>query len=780
MATANGDTLYTNTEIEAAIKNGYNVTLLRDTHGFVNVSAPITVNTNGYAFRYLSDSYVGVNSGTQISFMVGNVTVKWHVGNQVITEQYEASKIATFKGSLSEVNGLTYVKNEGENGVTFSIFATGWSKTEDGRALSSAEMVVTATNCEFWLVNKIPVDCLFVKIDSSGAITKYNSENDLRGLLSSGGGTYDIVLCRDVELKTSSAITIAKSGKTLYLNGFTISHKQNDVHLFYYNNGATGNFNIIGPGTIEAVGSRTIFTSYSSTVDKTSAYGFVARNVTFKTNGQLADLRIGQHVFTKCTLIQTDTNKALFALWNKNENFLGGGVPENLLTVTFDECLVSASAGLISYSASSYSRVYVQNSEIKLATYLLDSASTILYFEANGETSIIANSLFSNNSGNYTGVIFRDGVACNFVISTSYLDNGTALTNNYNAALPYRVSDDYAKVTWKNANGEILLTELVPVGVSLRTSNPVIAEYLKNDGRGYTYNLITVSGNEDITLSPVANSSAPIKVSMTVHNDLTMYLYIEKAEMDTYVQSVKVGGTRIMSSSYEIVDIDGITYYKYAISTFKPAKASEVIDIIVEYSDGGVTALKTSAVNYLEDLLVISNNDAEKTLIVKLLKYIQSAQIYFNSTSVLEQERISGIIEQYKQYDLVFGNLRENNVATGTMRNVIRSVCFNLSASVRMRFYLNPTYTGTLTVLFNGTTSSYVISNGLINGCDYIEIIMPADSINGTLELSDGQNTVYYGLNAYATSINKMDHTLYNMLVCLSEYSSAATYYLSK
>ena len=239
-------------------------------------------------------------------------------------------------------------------------------------------------------------------------------------------------------------------------------------------------------------------------------------------------------------------------------------------------------------------------------------------------------------------------------------------------------------------------------------------------------------------------------------------------------------GNRLKSGYYEIVTVNGKTYYRYSILSFKPSQAAKVVNIVIEYSDGSTKALSTSAVRYLEEILAASTSDSEKTLVIKILKYIQSAQIYFGSVDGLEQDKISGIIEQYKAYDLVFGGLNSCRSETGALNNAIKSACFNMSASVRIRFYFNSTYSGNFSIVFNGNTTNYTVKNGFIGAYDYIEIVMPATRLNDTLLLSDGTNTVEYGLGAYATAMNKTDYKLHNMLVCMSEYSSAANAYVGK
>ena len=773
-----GTVINTVSELENAIANGSNISILRNIGSVVNVTSAVAVNTNGYVFKYASSNYLARSNGDYLIFETGSIKVKWHIGDTVFEQSYTASQVAVFNGSSDKIGKLTYTKIETEDGTVYKFYETGWANTPGGNALAPSDMVVSKDNCEFWLVSNVPIDCMFVKLDSNGQITRYYNVQKLAELFRTAGN-YNIVLCQDVELADVNLISVAADGKTLNLNGYTLSHTTVDAHLFNYNNGSQGNFNIVGPGTIKAENTRTIFTSSSNTADTTSNYGFVAKNVNFVTNGQMADLRVGQHKFINCNISQSSTTKPLIALWNKNPSTDNYSNPKNLLTVTFEGSTVTAYA-LVSYSAESYSEVYVKNSAISAQVYLWESGNTLVKFSVSENSSLISPKLAKDMTIKYTGASFANGTLTNMEIPATYLKNGTVLTNNYDTALPYRVSNNYATLVWKDKDGNVLLTEHVAVGVTPKLTNAKIAEYLSAGGKGYTYELMAVSSTGQVVLTPVLKDTSPMLISMAIENDLTMYFYIAKSEMDTVVKSVRVNGILITLSSYELVTVGNVEYYRYSIIEFTPAKASDNIHIAIEYSNGSTKTVDTSAVNYLEEVLALSTSDSEKTLAVKLLRYIQNAQIYFGSTNSFEIDKISQILDQYKEYDVIFGGMSEERPAIGALRGSIRSACFNLSASVRIRFYLATNYTGRISITFNGTTTYYDVSSGKCSGNDYIEVIMPAATINDTLTLSDGTNTVNYGLSAYSTTLNNTDKALDNLLSSISEYSAAAKNYIGK
>ena len=365
-------------------------------------------------------------------------------------------------------------------------------------------------------------------------------------------------------------------------------------------------------------------------------------------------------------------------------------------------------------------------------------------------------------------------------IPSVYLPSNAILTINYDPSLIYLVSDNYAKVTWKTADGTDIVSEYVSVGVTPKVVSDKVKDYLKNAGGGYSYALNPILDTSDVNLVPSIKRNATVLQSMTINEDLSLYVYLNKNEIDSNVKSVKVNGVRLMKDAYTTVEIDGISYYMYQVISTVPANACREIRIELSFLDGSTNQITTSIVDYLENLLLLSVDKDEKVLAVKILKYIASAHQYFAPSNRSDYERVTNIVTKYKEYDLIFGTLAEEYIATDSLKNSIKSACFNLSASVRIRFYINPEFTGDIEVKFNGVTHSFKAVNGKIDELDYIEVFMSADTINDTVEIISQGQRLEYGLNAYATSLNCSDPVLRELLTSLCYYSSAAKAYLNK
>lgn len=782
LAVANGVYLYNNSELEEKLKNGITVTLLRDTNSLVSINGPANVNTNGYDFKYVSDNYFGVVKGNVITFSKDNVKVTWHVGDEIFEEIYTGASIAEFKLQSYKIGTITYSITDYANGGRIcQFYTTGWSNIPLGAALSKEEMIVSKDNCEFWLVNNVPLDCLFATVDDNGVVTPYYDEQSLRTLIASDIGCKEIYLCNDVEIKNTGALNLSRIGKKVYLNGYTLSHRQTDVHMFYFNTGASADFEFVGPGTLEADTSRTMFTSYASETGLTSVYGVVVRNADIIVNPQLADLRTGNHRFINCRIYHS-SGKSLMALWNKNPN-VNNGVPANLLKFTFSGCVVESKDlvknPLVSFTSNGYAELYIIDTSIISSCPLFESGNTSVKIDISGESSLKASIIVTNTTANYSNVHVGNGVATNIELPAKYMPEGAVLTSNYNASLPYLVSQSYATVLWKDLNGNTIYEELVSVGVTPKINATAVLKYLKQLNNAYTYEVEKVDSTDQVVFTPIAKTEVTILQSMYIQDDLSMYLYIDKDEMDTQINFIRVNGTKIMPSSYEVVVLNGKSYYKYKISSFTPSNACDDVLVSVERLDGGIQQFTISAVDYLESLLAISSSDSEKILAVKLLKYIQSAYAYFKSSKIAEYNRLDSIIEEYRAYDPVFATLKSETSATGALKDCIQSARMNLSASARIRFMLNPEFTGVLEITFNGETTNYYIVDGMVNGCAYVEVVMPATLVNESIVLTASGNSATYGLSAYATAMNNSNRALHQMLMCLSEYSAAAKEYVN-
>ena len=805
IAITGGKYIYDIASLQAAIDSSADVALLRDCPAEITVSAPVSINTNGYKLDFSTDSCILDVDGDVYRFENGSITVTWHINStSSYTEYYTKSTIATFKYSNANVGKITEtIKNYADGGVGFEYFTTGWAKSENGTYLADEEMLVTKDNCEFWLVNNKPLECMFVIVSNNGTVTAYNNEARLRTELSSNNTNQRVVLCSDVEVLNTSAIGTASGGKNLYLNGYTLKHAQNDVHMFHYNAGS-GNFNIYGPGNLVSDGSRTIFTSAAPQVK--NDYGIKMRNVIITTNVQLADLRAGQHEFINCVINHIpSTSKTFLTLWDRNGVPTTGGTVNgngsnsspvvgtstNLITVTFTGCNIVAgntgTSALISFTNGTYSEVCFVDSSVSTKGVILESKYASTYNPEvrvwfSGSSSVNAKAISAVDTQVYNNVKFNDGVATNLALDTAYIPTDARLTANYHPALIYKVATDYALVKWLDLNGEALHEEYVAVGMTPKLQNSSVTEYLKQistETAIYTYNTTKVASAGTISLPPVLQSNSSLLQGMDLTVDFALEIYVPKDQLENEISSVIIDGVTIAITAYTVSDVNGASYYKYRITRINPANAGKLHTVQISYNDGTVKDLEISVISYLEGLLAVSKKDNEKILAVKIIKYLKSAYIYAGNNASPDMLIIQSILDNYRKYDILYGSFENESVGTVSIKNAVSGAKLYLSASTRFRFTLNTSYSGKIDVEYLGVKKTYDVVNGSCDGLNYIQVELPVTELASDVIITVSNQSVTYNINSYYTALNTTDSTLADMLFCLNEYSLAAKDYIN-
>ena len=90
---------------------------------------------------------------------------------------------------------------------------------------------------------------------------------------------------------------------------------------------------------------------------------------------------------------------------------------------------------------------------------------------------------------------------------------------------------------------------------------------------------------------------------MTLGEDITINVYFNKSQFDSSIAFVTVNSVKLMSNAYTLVNIGGVEYYTYKITSITPANACDEIMIKISYLGGDTTSFAASPVNYLENLL---------------------------------------------------------------------------------------------------------------------------------------------------------------------------------
>ena len=114
------------------------------------------------------------------------------------------------------------------------------------------------------------------------------------------------------------------------------------------------------------------------------------------------------------------------------------------------------------------------------------------------------------------------------------------------------------------------------------------------------------------------------------------------------------------------------------------------------------------------------------------------------------------------------------------MREVSDAISYatlNLTSIPAMMFKLSADYTGTVTISYNGTTSTFEVVSGLVAGKAYISIALPVEALCEAITITTANGTAEYSFNAYATAINSGNTKLSNVIFWLYNYAEAAKAY---
>ena len=784
LATLNDVILYSAAEIESALQNGHTINLLRDCNSRINVSGAGTVNTNGYKFNFVSDTHIAEINEDSVTFKTGSIRVIWHIGNGTISETYQSSTVATFKKSMSEIGQITEKRIEYANGyIGFQYYTTGWSAIKGGQYLDDDKMVVTNQNCEFWLVNNKPLECLYVIETTSGQLLPYYSESELRGELSKNTSAKKIVLCSDVELKNNqnSTISLATYGKNFYLNGHTIYNSTYDTHLFTFSASAYADFNFYGPGIIDVTDPRTIFNSGAAT--NKNKYGIVVKGVDIYTNTQLSDLRIGQHRFIDCYIYQNTTlGKSFIDIWDRN-GVITNGVSSNLVTMTFENCEIyrenGASRSMFSYTGATYSEIYLIDTKVTSDGYLMSSDNPDVLLNISGRSVINVNGISAKAETLFNALTFEDGVITNLSLDKAYIPAGAALAVNYSTVLPYKVSTSYATVKWFNLLGEVILEEYVTIGEEAKPYNTTLLKYLKSVNVGsteYVYNSFVVNRGGIYNIDPQLSNPGIVQ-TMTVERDFALEILIPKSMYESQVRSLRVNDILITDYNMKLIERDGVEYYCYRMTQVSPLGIFDMQNVVLTLNDSTVKRASLSVFEYLRKLLYTSRVDSEKILAIKILKYAKSVYDYNNLTGGVDYNNLQSLIDENKQWDILYNTTEDEYTSTKDIKFAVKSVALKLSASLRMRFYINPEYTGTITTEYLGNSKEIVVKDGKYNGSDYFDVELTACNMQDDIVISASGYSIVYNIENYKTMLNTRDSKLEGVLHSLGEYAAAAKEY---
>lgn len=739
-------------ELYSDLKGGETVTVLRDVEDIFTVTAPITVkNPGGYKFNYTYDGFTLVEGEDGITFLgdFDEVTVKWHIGDEIVEEVYTSPAPAVFKGS--------YEATKVVDGVT--LCAVGFSRTDGGAVTDLG--YVSEKNCEFWLVYRAPIATV---THSSGAVDYAYTDSDLEGFITSVADGDVILLQADATL--SSYTVSGNKSFTLDLGGNTLTQAKDATnHLLIL----TGVSATVKNGSVDLHKNLIFLSEYSA------GASVLIEDVRFTTSTAIADVRSGSTTFRRCTAGVSGDLITLFATSDR-------AAPTSVLV---DECDFSAGYEIVSShtkdaATKKYASVIVRNSSIAAGTLLGVEYCTDVRIE--GGSLELTNLVCGGDVPSTVSIAEGTPVKCNTVVSgvvdnvTVNCDGGAAFARGESALV---LTSEYGNVTWKV--GAEYLTEAWVLG-----SMPVCPFDLPADTPTVKYafpDVAVVTGDAEYVLTEMPAFTPMMNLSLSYDFDLGVYI-----PADAELLAISIGGVSYTNADASVVTVGGRAYRKYVYRGITPDSACEVVPLrlVLAGADSSLEAdYELSLIGYLERILSGGYSVAAERLAVAVADYIDKAYIYSHSTSDPAYAEMSAL---RSLYDLGSSAVRPTGTPLdmSAVTSAVTSARLLLTSDFSLRLELSDGFSGTvrLNYLSGGvsTVAELTVVNGKYRGYGYIDLSLDAADMRSpvTVSISDGRGGYLsgsYDLYTYINAMSDTDRELSDLLGALYSYSVAAEAY---
>ncbi len=781
----------------------------------VNISAPITVNTNGYKFYGTSSSYICEVSGDLQTYKTGTVTVQFITPTKTYTRNYSGTTVASYNISNTEFNKITTIREQEhtdkDGNVYYSYHVKAkntWSKTDGGETLYGNDLIVTTDNCVFYMGEEL-YDGLYVTV-SGGVVyrdevpnvtdptDKQKIESLFRNIIPSYTKYDRISLTSNITYESAGTATL-NTDVNLYLNGYTLTYESSVIseHMFSANG---KNLSVFGPGKIDhnATAANIFFLPYSASFNSHKIY---VKGVEIDSTYVISDQRTGTLEFDNCVINAERTSSSTFTIDNYSGGVTNSYSDEKHLPVfILNGTTVNANSvqqpivnfednvrgiiknGTVINAISAPSAVYLGNKagvdlmQLGIGEYYFSSAAFISTSENMTEDDL-------KNIVKYTeGVDLPTDSPADYEILDGYV---TALTGS--KINPYRIvkEDETAEIIWK-CNGvtakEIWAAGVVPA-ITENAQNILTVQTSPGYAYMYAYDFSPLEGGvleagKTYTFEAVKMTKIDIKTNISLEGEMTVNVYFEKKSGVTY-NRFYINGEQYENYYASIVTISGKEYYMVRAKV-APAHASENIIVSYDINDGMYLTATTSIMNYAYEILTSDSYTSEaKALMNSVIDYIGAVSLYDGDRSTYTV--CKSVTDMYSA-EFEKSELSPNYSSTQELRTVIRTARLELGAMTSYIFKFNENYTGTVQFTYTSATGETVtrkvnVTAGKVNGKDTYALRMDAYDVAQDIVITAGDVTSTYNLSMYYTAVTQDNDALYKVLVALNTYSESARKY---
>lgn len=794
--------IYRWSELEKYINDCLGVTLYASNTSYpVSITAPVTVNTNGYKWLATSESLIARVDGDTVSYEKGSITVTFVTSSGSYTEVYTGSIPATYKGTLP-TSKITEVKTD--YGYAYYV-KRGWSLTDGGEAAVENDMIVTSDNCTFYQAD-VPYDGLFVTVKGSTVIGYTNANTLFSSLLKN---SYDrISLVNDIVFDSSSIshATGMSNAVNIYLNGHTISYSStaSSDHMFLTGSGA---LSVYGPGTVTS-------DAASSNILMANGTGKVLFDgVTLRSPRAITDNRCGYTEFRNCD-IYIENNAAAFGVTNRNNvhttdakmpylyingctiNMPYATSTQSVFSITCNSRIEVGGGTVINIGGGGGSLVILQNSTIGTVSGF-DYANAYQYMAFKiGDITHNCKNLVSTSTNDSSGNTYADMADKVGYIDGARLDgsesvvlyDGCVIARD-NAGYVVSEASGAVSVTW--VVGSKTLTESWVKGSTPTPDAPGLVELLETAPEGKRYSFDTAEVTGDTTFTAYTTTDFPTLMNLSLHEGFTVNVYLGLVEGVTY-KSALLGDEALTLST---ATVDGVEYTVVSFGLGDPSHAAEIRSLNVIYSDTGsgatdaVVTVNVSVLDYAESIIAdASASEEARALMVSVLRYLKTAYDYYDRITAPEYNRISSLLASYSSL-MTVAAVERQEIDSSALKKALTGAALELGDGVSFRLYVSSGFNGSITVGYSAFANLSQVTKSFDTqalpideyGRRYIDLDVLALDLTAPLSLeftSSGiTTTAEYSLAAYYHGVAKDEDALTYFMNALYAYSECARLY---
>ena len=759
IAEVGGKKLSTASEIEAAITEGALVNLLSDVLDTVDIPNECSVyNDGGYTFNYNKGSFGEYKSAKTTAFLnafASPVTVTWHIGDETVTETYDAPAVLTppeFEETV-EIGGVLHK-------------ALGYSRSEGGEMITDPG-IASPYNNEFYVVFERSVA---YALHSDGTKSYAYSEEELDALMLATVSGDTVYLLSDLKAGvTGNAACYTFTGKsvTLDLSGYTLTMAGvSNNHLFTVGkNGSltvkNGVIDALDNGRIPEGGTAIVRRNVFKIPNDASGAYLLAEDLTVKASKMMTVVGNGEAVLRRCKIDFTNDYENMI-------DFYSNGSETSPTTLRLEECDIRAYKTVVnSYKPSdvtgNYSELYARNCNINTNERIF-TVNAISKAEINGGTYTGTN-LFANENANKSAKVY---IYRNTYFSLEDLDQKNKLLIITDGKLvrsgredcPYAVTDKYAKIKWDILGEEV--SELWAMGAI-----PECPIKIPHNTSALRYDMekpIPVSGYKLYNLEAKLNFTP--KISATLDYDFGLNLYVPDADY----KSVALGDMTFEKSEGKSVLISGEPYLKFSLNSIAASAADEKIPLSFSFdTEAGELSLmgETSVISYLESVIEGGSSFDEYNLALSALNYINASQGDVASAELTE------MLAKYDTSTVVYA-MAKTDASMAALGGVISESKIENGKYI---FTYDTNFTGNISFKYNisgdTVTEFFEISEGKDQaGGSYATLKAPALAYVTGVEVTAGSASGSFDLSAYAENVGMLDiySAMYSYAKCIEAY----------